>query len=250
MIAAELRRAILAAAAPDADPLLRPGPGPGRYASSLPFRLGGPPREQAAALAARLANEPWIAAAEPRPRLPDCHRHPRSPGQPRDAHPRACPACAASDALHGRTLTASAEADLAEHDWPSARAALAAQLTVRLAATAGATIIYFAASPPPPPAGSPAPPSHRRPVLSPPPPRQPSPPPSPRAGLLPPPPTAAASSPLLRPNGAVDPAHRPPAPAPSRARPRLRRTRRGAVRAGPDAAGPPAAARRRRSRGT
>ena len=66
MITAELRRAILAAAGRlDADPLLRPGPGPGRYASSLPFRLGGPPLEQAAALAARLAQEPWIDEAEP-----------------------------------------------------------------------------------------------------------------------------------------------------------------------------------------
>ncbi len=66
MITAELRRAILAAAGRlDADPLLRPGPGPGRYASSLPFRLGGPPREAAAALAGRLAEVPWIAAAEP-----------------------------------------------------------------------------------------------------------------------------------------------------------------------------------------
>jgi arginyl-tRNA synthetase len=146
VIAAELRRAILAAAGrPDADPLLRPGPGPGRYASSLPFRLGGPPLEQAAALAAHLANEPWIAAAEP-----------AGPGYltvtvTHDALaslatriPRAGPACAASDALHGRILTAPAEADLAEHDWPAAWAALAAQLTVRLAATAGATVIYSA----------------------------------------------------------------------------------------------------------
>ena len=71
MITAELRRAILAAAGPDGaedgDPLLRPGPAPGSYASSLPFRLARPgqdPREVAAALAGRLAGEPWIAVAE------------------------------------------------------------------------------------------------------------------------------------------------------------------------------------------
>ena len=71
MITAGLRRAILAAAglegAEDGDPLLRPGPVPGSYASSLPFRLAQPgqnPREKAAALAGRLTGEPWIAAAE------------------------------------------------------------------------------------------------------------------------------------------------------------------------------------------
>jgi len=59
VITAGLRRAILAAAglegAEDGDPLLRPGPVPGSYASSLPFRLARPgqnPREEAAALAA------------------------------------------------------------------------------------------------------------------------------------------------------------------------------------------------------
>ena len=65
MITAELRRAILAAAGhPDADPLLRPGPQPGSYTSSLPFRLARDPRAPAQALAARLAHEPWIAAAD------------------------------------------------------------------------------------------------------------------------------------------------------------------------------------------
>ena len=57
---------------------------------------------------------------------------------------RAGPACAASDALRGRTVPAAPPADLAaEPDWPQARAALAAQLTARLAATAGATLIFY-----------------------------------------------------------------------------------------------------------
>ena len=64
MIAAELRRAILAAAGHDQDPLLRPGAGPGSYASSLPFRLARDPRGPARALAARLAQEPWIDKAD------------------------------------------------------------------------------------------------------------------------------------------------------------------------------------------
>jgi arginyl-tRNA synthetase len=148
VIAAELRRAIVAAAGqPDADPLLRPGPGPGSYASSLPFRLARPgqdPRAIAAALAATLDREPWIAAAEA-----------AGPGYltvtvTRDALARlavriaqAGPACVTSDALHGRTVPAPAEVDLAaQPDWPRARAALAAQLTAHLAAAAGATIVF------------------------------------------------------------------------------------------------------------
>src|SRR5207245_815602 len=50
----------------DADPLLRPGPVPGSYASSLSFRLARPgqdPRDVAAVLAGRLVREPWIATA-------------------------------------------------------------------------------------------------------------------------------------------------------------------------------------------
>jgi arginyl-tRNA synthetase len=147
VITAELRRAILAAAGtPDSDPLLRPGPQPGSYASSLPFRLAsGNPRQAAATLAARLTPEPWIASAEV-----------TGPGYltvtvTRDALAglavriaRAGPACAASDALHGHTAPGPARTDLtAAPDWPSARAALAAEVTARLAATAGASVIFY-----------------------------------------------------------------------------------------------------------
>jgi arginyl-tRNA synthetase len=150
VITAELRRAILAAAGhDDADPLLRPGPVPGSYASSLPFRLAEPrsdPRAVAAQLAARLAAEPWIATAQV-----------TGPGYltvtvTHDALARlavriarAGPASAASDALRGHTVTAPADPDLAaEPDWPRARAALAAHLTARLAAAAGATVFISA----------------------------------------------------------------------------------------------------------
>jgi hypothetical protein len=152
MITADLRRAILAAAGHDLDPLLRPGPRPGSYTSSLPFRLAPETRQ---ALTARLQTEPWIAAAEINGYLIVTVTH--------DALAtlavritRAGPACAASDALRGHTAVGPAGADLtATPDWPSAQAALAAQLTARLAATAGATISFYAERsivPPPVPA--------------------------------------------------------------------------------------------------
>jgi arginyl-tRNA synthetase len=155
MLTAELRRAILAAAErPDEDPQLRPGPQLGSYASSLPFRLGPDPHQTAKALAARLTRESWISTADV-----------TGPGYltvtvTGDALAglavriaRAGPACAASDALHGRAVPGPPKTDLtAAPDWPSARAALATQLTARLAATAGATIFYAERSVVPPPA--------------------------------------------------------------------------------------------------
>ena len=145
MITAWLRRAILAAAGTDEeDPLLRPGGEPGSYASSLPFRLAGPdPRRAAAALAARLITEPDIAtAAVTGPGyLTITVTHDALAGLAvRVAE--AGEACAASDALRGRTVPVPPAADLAAApDWPQARAALAAELTGRLAAAAGATPI-------------------------------------------------------------------------------------------------------------
>jgi arginyl-tRNA synthetase len=164
MLTADLRRAILAAAGAtagkpagktDDDPLLRPGPEPGTYTSSLPFRLAkGDPQEAAQAISAALRTEPWIAQAET-----------TGPGYltvtvTQDALAslavriaQAGPAAAASDALRGRTVPgAPGTHPAAAPDWPSARAALAAQLTARLAATAGATIFYAERSVVPPPA--------------------------------------------------------------------------------------------------
>ncbi len=141
MITAELRHAILAAAGHDHDPLLRPGPQPGSYTSSLPFRLAPETRQ---ALAARLKTEPWIATVEIDGYLTVTITHDALAGLAvRIA--RAGPACAASDALRGRTAPGPTGADLtAAPDWPSARAALAAEVTARLAGTAGATVTFYA----------------------------------------------------------------------------------------------------------
>jgi arginyl-tRNA synthetase len=156
VITAELRRAILAVAGPDQDPLLRPGPEPGSYTSSLPFRLGPGPRQ---ALATRLADEPWIAAAgiTGPGYLTVTVTHDALAGLAVRVA-RAGPACAASDALHGRTVPGPAGADLtAAPDWPSARAALAAEVTARLARTAGATLTFYPERPVLPPPGPPSP---------------------------------------------------------------------------------------------
>ena len=123
---------------------------PGSYASSLPFRLarsGQDPREVAAALAAELAREPWIASAEVTGRgfLTVTVTH--------DALAdlavriaRAGPACAESDALRGRTVPTSTtgppDPPVDAPGWSQARAALAGHLTARLAAAAGATLIF------------------------------------------------------------------------------------------------------------
>ena len=152
MITAGLRRAILAAAGPggaeDGDPLLRPGPAPGSYASSLPFRLARPgqdPREVAAALAGQLAGEAWIATAEATGRgfLTVTVTH-DTLAELAVRIAQAGPACAQSEALHGRRVPAAPLGPLAAAPgWPQAQAALAARLTARLAAAAGATVFPY-----------------------------------------------------------------------------------------------------------
>jgi arginyl-tRNA synthetase len=132
VITAELRRAIAAAGA---DPLLRPGPGPGSYASPLRLARVDP---------GGLAAEPWIAQSQVTGGYltVTVTQEALAGLAPRIA--LAGPACAASDALRGRTVPAPPEPDLAAApDWPQARAALAAHLTARLAAVAGASLIFY-----------------------------------------------------------------------------------------------------------
>jgi arginyl-tRNA synthetase len=148
VITQDVRRAIAGALAAEgfapADPGLRPGAGPGCYASSVAFRLAGDraPRDIARLLAGRLAGHPWLARARV-----------RGPGflaltvtaEALAALPgriaAAGPACARSGVLGGVTVEAPPPADLlAATDWEEARAALAGELTARLAAAAGATV--------------------------------------------------------------------------------------------------------------
>jgi arginyl-tRNA synthetase len=142
VITAGLRRAIGAAAGrQDAEPVLRPGPAPGSYTSSLPFRLDpGDPRQTAARLAARLRDQAWIAAAEVTGSgfvtVTVTHA---TLARLAIRIANAGPACAESDALAGRTVPGPGPAAVA--DWPQARAALAAELTARLATAAGATLL-------------------------------------------------------------------------------------------------------------
>jgi arginyl-tRNA synthetase len=147
VITAALRRTILAAAGlEEGDPLLRPGRAPGSYASSLPFRLSPDPRAAAAVLADRLGQESWIAAAEVTGAgfvtVTVTHA---ALARLAIRIANAGPACADSDALRGRTGLAPlppAPPIAGVPSWPQARAALAGQLTVRLAAAAGATLPF------------------------------------------------------------------------------------------------------------
>ena len=142
MLTRDLREAIArtfaTAGLATADPGLRPTGTPGQYASSVALEN---PRV-AEALAVALAAEPWIARVEV-----------TGPGyltvtvtiEALAALPgriaAAGPAAATSDALRGATVPAPPPGDpLAAAGWEEAREAVAAQLTARLAAAAGATV--------------------------------------------------------------------------------------------------------------
>ena len=101
MITAGLRRAIGAD-----DPQLRPGPAPGSYTSSLPFRLDpGDPRPTAGRLAARLRDQSWIAAAEVTgPGFVTVTVTHATLARLAIRIANAGPACAESEALAGRTV--------------------------------------------------------------------------------------------------------------------------------------------------
>jgi len=135
-------RAVAASGLAPAEPGLRPAGGPGRYASSVAFELGDNPREIAGLLASRLTREPWIAQADVTG--PGYLTITVTPGTLTALAARiaeAGPSSARSDALRGVTLPAPPAADpLAAATWEEAREALAAELTARLAAAAGATL--------------------------------------------------------------------------------------------------------------
>jgi arginyl-tRNA synthetase len=149
VISSDVRHAIARAVAAEglgpADPGLRPTGTPGQYASNVAFASGEQPHAIATRVAARLAGSAGIARADVTgagfititvtagalAALPD-------------RIVTAGPGCASSDALRGVQVTAPPGGDpLAEATWEKARAALALQLTARLAAAAGATAALF-----------------------------------------------------------------------------------------------------------
>jgi arginyl-tRNA synthetase len=122
---------------------LRPGGDTVSYISTLPYLLtapGRPAREIATLLAARLAGLPWIAAAT----ATGGHLTVTVTADALAAlavRIPAAPGCARSDILRGLPVPAAPPAALAAApDWPSARGRLGADITCRLARTAGANI--------------------------------------------------------------------------------------------------------------
>ncbi len=124
------------------DPGLRPTGIPGQYAASVALTLGAHPRVTAAAVAATLRSADWIATAEVTgPGYLTITVTPEALAAVADTVTAAGPACVTSDALAGETVPAAPPGDpLTAPTWEKARAALAAQLTARLAAAAGATV--------------------------------------------------------------------------------------------------------------
>jgi arginyl-tRNA synthetase len=134
--------AVAAAGFERAEPGLRPTGTPGQYAASVALALGANPRRTAAALAASLREERWIATAEVTgPGYLTITVTPEALAAVADAVTAEGPACVTSDALTGVTVAAAPPGDpLAAPTWEKARTALAARLTVSLAAAAGATV--------------------------------------------------------------------------------------------------------------
>jgi arginyl-tRNA synthetase len=147
VITRDLRRALVRAVAAAgfkaaADPGLRPTGTPGQYAASVALALGANPRATAAALAAGLLAERWIAKAEVTgPGYLTITVTPAALAAVADTVTAAGPACVTSDALAGVTVPAAPPGDpLTAPTWEEARTALAARLTASLAAAAGATV--------------------------------------------------------------------------------------------------------------
>jgi arginyl-tRNA synthetase len=145
VISSDVRHAIARAVAGEglgpADPGLRPTGTPGQFASSVAFASGEQPHAIATRVAARLAGTAGIDRADVTgPGFITITVTPEALAALPDRIVTAGPGCAASDALRGVGISAPPAGDpLAEATWEKARAALAPQLTARLAAAAGAT---------------------------------------------------------------------------------------------------------------
>ena len=122
----------------------RPVPGgvPGSYATSLPFLMAGEPAKVAAELASRLRGESWIESA----RVTGggyltVTVTERALAGLAVRVTEAGAACAASDALRGRSFPAPASDDPAcAPTWAAARRLVAAAVTARAAQCGGATL--------------------------------------------------------------------------------------------------------------
>ena len=248
VLSADLRH-LVAAAARDAgypgherDVGLRDGGAPGRYSSSLPLRLaparadvpppfpsegaGPAPADVGATMAAHLRRIPWIEDAQPTgPGYLTITVTPDKLTETAVLVAEAGPASACSDALAGTSHAAPPEAHLTSaRSWAEARDLVAAQVTARLAAAAGATVTVndsaertsailgpSAGTIPPPNAAE-----RTSAALN------------PRAGLIPPLGTAERTSATLAPPATTGPVPRSG---------RVRRRRRYYLRAGPHPAG-------------
>ena len=146
MISSDVRHAIARAVAEEgleaADPGLRPTGAPGQYASSVAFASGEQPLSVATRLAARLADADGVARADVTgPGFIDVTVTPEALAALPERIVTAGLGCAAGDALRGVRVGPPPAGDpLAAPSWEKARSALAAQLTARLAAAAGATV--------------------------------------------------------------------------------------------------------------
>ncbi len=150
MITRDLRRTIARAVAAArfeeaADPGLRPTGTPGQYAASVALALAPNPRETAETLAGTLAQEHWIKTVEVTgPGYLTITVTPEALAAVAENVTTEGPACVTSNALTGVTVPAAPPGDpLTAPTWEEARAALAARLTTRLAAAAGATMQEF-----------------------------------------------------------------------------------------------------------
>jgi arginyl-tRNA synthetase len=127
---------------PSVDPGLRPTGVPGRYAASVALALGANPRETAETLARALAQEDWVATADVTgPGYLTVTVTPDALAGVAGRVIQAGPDCLTSNALAERPVPAPPPGDpLTAATWEKARATLAAQLTARLAAAAGAPV--------------------------------------------------------------------------------------------------------------
>jgi hypothetical protein len=117
-----------------------PDPWPGRYCSSVPFRLGGP--AVAGQLAAALRPLPWIAAAYGTGGYLTAQVTPQALASLAVRISQAGAGCAASNAMRGTTVRLTTASLAAAQSWEQAQRWVTVAATGRLATVAGAKIIY------------------------------------------------------------------------------------------------------------